>query len=401
MVTGASDGVCFLSEGGELSSPVLLTSTKGEAPASVFLESTVRRSRAITGHRAHPSSRACLSIWARDNGVTGEERPGKVLSPSEYLGYLLTGECHTNIGMASSSVVFDITQRQWSGAIARVCSLDVEALPSIEAFPTAQCQPHELAHGVDVPSRADVLVAPPDWMIAAHLTAGDDLSRVTISFGGGIDVCRPTISPAPVPLKSIDAACDAFSDRYLQHSHLANGGTTLSWLAELFHDGDEDKMIDSCLPEMTKAPPQELFLPFLTASDDGNSPAGWSSLSRQTGCGGLICAALTGIAFSIREVMSDMETAEGEITEVGYIGRHGDKAGWLSLIANALQKPVHIWPTHLPLRWHAGAVGNACRFEAGPVAPEQSYHPTREHAEEWQTRFEQYLALKRAVGATR
>ena len=85
----------------------------------------------ITGQYHHSKYGLNKLLWIRDNSPESYQATVKWLSMEDYIIYRLSGEFATDYSIASRTLAFDITKRDWSDKILDKAAIPVELMPKV------------------------------------------------------------------------------------------------------------------------------------------------------------------------------------------------------------------------------------------------------------------------------
>jgi xylulokinase len=88
-----------------------------------------RRLIEITANPALTGFTASKILWVRNNEPAIYEKCAHILLPKDYIRYMLTGECMTDVSDASGMQLMDVPKRAWSPEILKKLEIDGNLLP--------------------------------------------------------------------------------------------------------------------------------------------------------------------------------------------------------------------------------------------------------------------------------
>ena len=85
----------------------------------------------ITGHRMGPGFPLQKLMWLKKHENEIYRQTWRVINAKDYIVFKMTGNCMTDFTDASSTGVFDITKREWSGKLIELAGIDGSVLPPV------------------------------------------------------------------------------------------------------------------------------------------------------------------------------------------------------------------------------------------------------------------------------
>lgn len=288
-------------------------------------------------------------------------RTRALLEPMDFVNLRLTGRAATNACAAFLMLLVDnrdLRHPRWAPGLVRRSGLDPDKLP--ELLPVdgevGTVRP-EVARRLGIPATARVVAALNDTQagaLGAFALSGDHAgisigtSSVLVTHVGfkRTDVRNALVSmPGPIP------------GRYLVMAENGIGGRALEHFLEKIvfaRDGFGDHTLDDRLAALDDAvrdvPPGAggvLFLPWLAGSlapaEDGRVRGGFLNMSLETTRAHLGRAVLEGVAFNFRWLLDAVERfTRRRLSHVVFYGGGAASRVWSQILADVLQRPVHV-----------------------------------------------------------
>ncbi|HET6379774.1 MAG TPA: FGGY family carbohydrate kinase [candidate division Zixibacteria bacterium] len=282
--------------------------------------------------------------WLRAHDPAAREADAFLL-PGSFLAAWCTGERVVDHANASSSLLYDVRRRAWSGPLLEAANLDERRLATIrEAGEPAGCLRPDVAAELELTTQCRVAVGTGDEH-AACLAAGLIGPGPVCDISGTAEpVAAAARDPVVDDTRLVETHAHAVPDVWLiENPGFVSGGTT-RWLAGILGVGQER------LPELAReaAPGSDgvLFLPALSGSMtprwNANARGAFSGLALSHTTGHLARAAYEGLAYALRDIvdrLSELGLANGELRVVGG-GARSDF--WLQLKADVTGRPVRL-----------------------------------------------------------
>ena len=307
-----------------------------------------RRVFAVTGKRCSAAYVLPKLLWLREHEPRTWGRTRRILMPLEFLHARLTGEAVTDHSMASGTMLYDITRRQWSPEILDTFDLDRGLLPEIR-------QGHEAA-GVLRPAAAEALGLPPGVPVAiggqdqkvAALGAGINPDRCTVSLGTAMAINQQCDRPVIDPEMRIPCFVDILPRRWtLEGSAVCC--SILDWARRTFAPGVEWDELNHRVEEAAGLQNPPMMLPFFSGSSapffDPQARGTLTGIDLATTPAQVIRSVYEGIACLIRANVEVMEEISRPVGELRIFGGGAKSDPWCRIIADTVRRPVSVLAT--------------------------------------------------------
>lgn len=307
-----------------------------------------------TGHRLSASYTATKLMWIKENRPEIYKKTYKTLNVKDYILLKLTGAFLTDYSDASSTCLMDITQREWSEELVRLCGLDADKLP-------------EMHSSVELAGRVTKQ--------AATLTGL--LEGTPVVIGGGDGACaavgtgavRPGIANCCMGTSSwISFASETplFDDETMatfNFAHIVPGYTlpcgtmqcgsgSLSWaVRELYRDVPKSKgeIYREINREVSRIPAGAeglYYLPYLM----GERSPRWNDKARGTFLGltmnhsraHMLRAVMEGVAMNLDIILETYRRNGAVIDSLIAVGGGARNESWLQILAEVMHIPVRL-----------------------------------------------------------
>ncbi len=296
----------------------------------------------ITGWRLSPSSMFCRLLWLKENEPDVFNRADAFFTTSDYVHYKFTGKRVIDYTSAALTGLFDIKEKKWSRKLIDIVGISENQLPLLmnagEKIGTIKA---DVAEEAGLNNSATVVCGIHDQYalsIASGAVRENDVfisaGTTWVAFGISRELCfsKGYLSPCPHPFGGYGVIGSAVSS-----------GTIMEWLRKQFSVSFEE------IEEQTKKrkPDRNLFVyPFLTGCGDyrqeKNVRASVIGLSLGHDRFDVIRAAMEGVAFEIKTLLKEFETAGvngGKITIAGGGAKNGT---WVEILAAVLGSEIFV-----------------------------------------------------------
>mgnify|MGYP001041896976 CR=1 FL=1 len=128
------DGLVLLDSNGYPVRPAIIWMDRRAVSQCDRIRSLIpdRELYALTGLCADPSHVAAKILWVRENEPENWSKTKRILLPGDYVLFHLTGEYATDYSNASSTMLLDITRKEWSRKLCDILEIPYEMLPIVQ-----------------------------------------------------------------------------------------------------------------------------------------------------------------------------------------------------------------------------------------------------------------------------
>ena len=365
----------------------------------------------ITGLNADAYHIAPKIRWLIAN-EPGARDADAYLAPSAYINAQLTGRRVMDAANASSSMLYDVTERAWSMPLLEACELRSEQLGEIAGSATvAGCLTASAADQLGLATTCRVAVGTGDDH-GACLGAGVLTPGVVCDVTG---TAEPIAAVAQRPVfdatRLLETHLHADASVWLiENAGFVSGGST-RWLADLFEISQQE------LAELASmAPPQTDGVRFIPALSGSMTPR-WNAHARGVFSGlalsqqraDLARAVFEGCTFALRDVVDRLDELQLAGKELRCVGGGARSPFWLQLKADVPRRLVRVVEAPEPTAMGAAmlaamASGSVADFEQAAsvfvrLSP-RTYEPDGRLGALYDEGYRAYRALFDAVEPT-
>ncbi len=329
-----------------------------------------RRVFEITGKRCHEAYLLPKLLWFRQNEPAAWKRCRRILMPLDFIMARLTGRCVTDHTMASGSMLYDITRREWSAPILEAFDLDAAMLPEIlqggERIGTLSA---EAADSLGLPRQVIVSLGGQDQKVAA-LGAGIDLEKCALSLGTAMAITQKCETPVIDPQMRMPCFADLLPGRWVLEGS-AVCCSILEWAKQAFFPARSDDELNRMADEAADRPDPPFLLPFFSGASapfyDPNARGTLHGLNLSTTAGQIVRSIYEGIAFLVRANIEVMERIGRPVRGLRIFGGGSRSDVWCGIIADVAQRPVSSLATSESASVGAAILaGTGCGVFGGP-----------------------------------
>lgn len=340
------DGVVPLSLGGDALGPAIIWLDRRAHEQANTMAQRVGAQRLfdITGLVPDASHAGAKILWLREHERANFEHAAAFPPAAGYLLYNLTGRLALDHANASSSLLYDVTQRRWSEELLDAFDLGAhrlgEILPASEIAGTLTAAS---AQRLGLSEKCAVLVGTGDEH-AASLGAGSVLAGMITDVTGTaepVTVNSPTVVLDHEGL--VETHAHAIDDEYMiENPGFVSGGSTL-WFAQNVLNVSQATFFE--LAEGA-APGSDgvLFLPALsgamTPTWNGHMRGVFAGLAMLHTSHTMARAVLEGCAYALRDITDRFESLGLGHDEIRVVGGGAASSTWMQIKADVTGRPV-------------------------------------------------------------
>jgi xylulokinase len=296
---------------------------------------------ASLGNAPSPGMAGPLLRWLATHEPAAIGNATWQLQPKDWLRARLTGQAGTDPTDASGTLLFDQANATWSRPVVDGLGIPGRLLPPVRdpAEVVSRLRPAAAAYlGFNGGLTGGIPVVAGAADTAASLFAADlppDAALLTLGTGGQWVTPSAAMRPA--------AGLNLFTAVGGGGYHLAaaqNVGQVFHWASTL-HSVSYDQLYSlASRPWRADGP---VFLPYLTG-ERWDAPAGgaWSGLTLAHDKDDLLRAVLEGVAFLLRDRLTDLRAAGHDPKRVVLGGGGVEQAGWRGLLADVFGLPLQV-----------------------------------------------------------
>lgn len=410
-MTGQSPTIApFDEQGRPLRRAMLYQDNRAVAEAAEWIEA-LGGSQAIhlrTGHDPAAFHIGPKLLWVRRHEPEVFARTATWLQPRDFVAQRLTGARVTDWSHAGSTLLFDITARDWASDVFATLDLPISSFPpAIAPWTVIGAVLPDIARRVGMPEHTPVAIGGADSQCCT--VGAGALDSWQLSDMAGTSTCLNAPVRAPIADPRVSNYCHVVPDWWCTELGLNASGGAFAWIARLFAGpGAEPDFAALEAAASSTAPGAEglLFLPYLADGErfDPTLRGGFCGLSLRHGRGEMTRATLEGVAFAIREQLDIMAQAGAPISEIRVSGGGARSALWNQIKADITGIPtlaVSSDATSLGVALVAAtAVGlypSLAEAVEQCVRIARRYEPATRLRAHYDERYERFRVLSRAI----
>lgn len=301
----------------------------------------------ITGLNLDASHVAPKIRWLADHEPRLFAEAAQFMLPGSYVAFALTGEFGIDYSNASSTLLMDVQNREWSQQMCDIFEIPLHSLPSI--FPATHVlgtlRP-EAAERVGLTTSTKVILGSGDEH-AACLGAGVIKAGLVCDIAGTAEpVCAASSELVFDPTHLVETHCHADPNLWLLENPGFVSGGNYRWLRDQFARGETYANLDH---EAALIPPGAEGMTFLPSLMGAMTPT-WNEAARGTFTGftlahtrgHFIRALLEGSAYAVRDITSQMQMTGMDLRELRVVGGGAKSRLWNQIKADVTGLQVNV-----------------------------------------------------------
>lgn len=344
------DGLVAMDADGEPLGPAIIWLDRRAAAQATTLGDTVDPTeiRRLTGLNLDASHVAPKILWLRDTQPATFERAAGLLLPGSALVAWLTGERVVDHANASSTLLYDVTTRDWSSLMLESAGLDAARLgtiaPAADVVGTLRAG---AADALGLTTATRVVVGTGDEH-GACLGAGGIRPGVVIDISGTAEpVCVATATPIVDETGLVETHGHADPRVWLVENPGFVSGGGVTWFTEAIGGGTIAPQLDAEAAAGTSPGADGVtFLPTLS----GATAPRWNDLARGVygglslshGRAHLYRALLEGCTFALRDIVDRLDAMGLTGDEIRVVGGGARSPLWLQVKADVTGRTVRV-----------------------------------------------------------
>jgi xylulokinase len=357
-LSGQMHGSVFLDKRGKVLRRALLWNDQRTQTECDEIESAVGgRAQLIklVSNPAFTGFTAPKILWVRRHQPEVFERCKKVLLPKDYIRFRLTGEYATEVSDASGTLLFDVTQREWSKEVLNSLLIDIGLLPRCyESEEVSGRVTKKVADQLGIPEGTPVVGGGGDQAAGA---VGNGIVKpgiISATMGTSGVVFAHSPKPETHPEGKVHTMCHAVRGAWHMMGVVLSAGGSLQWFRnelgdELVKEARKRKVDPyQVIIELAEQAPLGceglFFLPYLTGErhphPDATARGGWIGLTVRHGKEHLARAVIEGATFAMRDCLQVMRDMGVTAEQIRLSGGGARSAFWRQLQADVYGQKV-------------------------------------------------------------
>ncbi|WP_373779648.1 gluconokinase [Jeotgalibaca porci] len=327
-----------------------------------------------TGTPVHAMSPFAKLLWMKEE-TNLLETAHKLIGIKEYLFYNLTGHYAIDYSIASATGLFNIHNLTWDTEILAQLKLNPRKLSEpVDVTTSFSFKSEQLSEELGLSSDTKLIIGASDGCLANLGTGANAIGEVALTIGTS-GALRMTLEKPYLDPEGRTFCYYLAPGKWVVGGAVNNGGNVVEWLNTLLFEQEkrvyEELPTALCKTEIGAA--GLLFIPYINGERapiwDGSARGTFYGLSAFHTKHHLMRAALEGILYNLKEVLSILEGIGGKTRAVKASGGFLASEDWAQLTADILGYPLMI--SDSPESSSLGAVllveASALEVETGSV----------------------------------
>jgi len=365
---------------------------------------------AFSGHVPQPFYILPKVLWHSRHDRALYESLYKVLQPSDYVAYQLTGRLVTSCTHACGTLAFDQTTRRWNEEFIVSAGLRENLFPAdiLDPWQIVGTINSTTAEQTGLPVGLPVVIGAPDSQCCC-LGAGAIMDG-SLSNMSGTSTCLNSTVPHMVGDKRVGNYIDVLPRRWSAELGLNTTGAALEWAARIILPHTLSKTryqtIDKLARQSKTGANGVQFLPYLTDGERDNREVrgGFHNLSLRNDGADLMRAVMEGVAFAERMRIEILQEAGCGCTLMFISGGGARFDLWNEIKADVTGLPVYaitrVDAAELGAAMLAG-IGTGVYADAAEAVktcdvPVKEHQPNRRRVLQYEEGFQTFRALEQA-----
>ncbi len=285
--------------------------------------------------------------WLMKHEPAVYEKVRYVLSPKDYIRYLLCGEIGSEYSDASATLGFSVKDRDWCWELFKRLGLKTDIWPQVhDSSEVAGYITGRAAEETGLSTKTAVTFGGGDSLCA--LTGNGVIAKgaMACNIGTASQLCVVADQPIFDPKLRVQTWCHTVPQRWAVQSGTLNGGSTLNWLRNKVLKTDLSYSELDHEAGLTKAGAEGLFfIPYLsgerTPFNDPKAKGMYFGLGMKHEQGHIIRATMEGVLFNLRECLNILDEMQVERKTLIASGGAARGTTWKQIQADMLNMPVH------------------------------------------------------------
>ena len=343
---GQMHGLVILDKDDNVIRPAILWNDGRTTEETDYLNTVIGKEKLseYTANIAFAGFTAPKILWVKNKEPENFAKIAKIMLPTDYLAYKLTGVFCTDVSDASGMLVFDVKNRCWSKEMMEICSIKEEQLAKIyESYEAVGCVKPEVAAELGIPADVKVAAGAGDNAAAAvgTGTVGDGMCNISLGTSGTIFISSDKFGVDKY--NALHSFAHADGHYHLMGCMLSAASCNKWWMDEIIGTRDyaeEQKQIEKLGENHV------YFLPYLMGErSPHNDPAArgtFIGMTMDTTRADMTQAVLEGVAFALRDSFEVAKSLGIKIERTKICGGGAKSPLWKKMIANILGIKVDV-----------------------------------------------------------
>ncbi len=283
-------------------------------------------------------------LWIKNKEPENFAQIAKIMLPTDYIAYKLTGVHCTDVSDASGMLIFDVKNRKWSKEMCDICGITEDQLATCyESYEAVGTVLPEIAAELGIPATVKVAAGAGDNAAAAvgTGTVGDGMCNISLGTSGTIFISSKNFGVDKY--NALHSFAHADGSYHLMGCMLSAASCNKWWMDEIIGTKDyaeEQKAIEKLGENHV------YFLPYLMGErsphNNPNARGTFIGMTMDTTRADMTQAVLEGVAFALRDSFEVAKSLGIKIERTKICGGGAKSPLWKKMIANILNVKVDV-----------------------------------------------------------
>ena len=347
-VGGQMHGLVVLDEKDQIIRPAILWNDGRTAKQVDYLNKVIGKEKlsSLTANIAFAGFTAPKILWMRENEPENFRKIAKIMLPTDYINYLLTGVHACDYSDASGMLLLDVKSKCWSMEMLEICGICATQMPQLfESYDCIGTLKPEIASDLGLSAHVKVCAGAGDNAAAAVGTGVVGKGGCNISLGTSGTVFISSETFGVDDSNGLHAFAHADGGWHLMGCMLSAASCN-KWLMEEIFRTEDYQAEQAAIPAEKLGENRVFFLPYLMGErspiNDTNARGTFIGMTMDTTRADLTQAVLEGVAFAIRDSVEIARSLGIAISKSKICGGGAKSALWKKIIANVLNCELEI-----------------------------------------------------------
>jgi xylulokinase len=343
-LTGQMHGLVLLDAAGEVLRPAILWNDQRTVAECDETRRRVGGERLIqiTGNDALTGFTAPKILWVRNHEPDLFAQVRQILLPKDYVRFKLTGEYAVDKAGGAGTLLFDLSQREWSPEVLTALDINPKWLPpTFEGTSVTGTVLVEVAEATGLKAGTPVVGGGGDQAASAVGTGAVVEGVVSLSLGTSGVVFAATGRPIVEPQGRLHAFCHALPGKWHLMGVMLSAAGSLRWYRDNLAPGVDFDALSAPAAHVPPGSEGLFFLPYLTGErtphPDPLARGAFVGLTVRHTRPHMTRALLEGVAHGLRDSFELMKSAGlAEVSQVRISGGGARSPLWRQILADVL-----------------------------------------------------------------
>jgi len=348
-LTGQMHGPVFLNSKQEIAYPCMIWSDTRAHEEVHYLKNTFTSDSIlkITGNPVQESFTLPKILWLKNQQSNLFPQVDKIVFPKDYLGFLLTGNIYTDHSDASGSLLYNLSNHNWSEEIINNCALKRSLFPDIiQSDDILGRISYAAAKQFGISEGIPVIKGGGDLATTALANGTDQIESLSLCIGTAAQMLMSFESIEEKLLGRLYFFSHCIPQSYFCLGTVPTGGSSIQWFKNLFELEDKEfilKELNTIEDENTER--NILFFPYLmgtgTPHFDYRAHGAFLGLQINHKRKDLIYSIIEGIIFALKDSFASI--SKPQIRKIFLSGGATRFPIWPKLVSAIFNLPVFVF----------------------------------------------------------